>query len=159
MKYKLIITFFLAALSVGAGIGLSALHQSSVPTQVSVLSTLQIDTSENGFVIPTYVPDILKFTAVLAALKSPDLDIGIISNDPAPTIGLVIDVVPEKDIEAVSVTPSKEPIVTPGAVLAAQPAQVRTKTQASVVARSAQPVVVQDRTTTNRLKYIVGVYR
>ncbi len=159
MKNIFIISLSLVALSAGAGLGLSALHQSTVPTQVSVLATPQIETGANGFAIPTYVPNILKFTAVLAALTSPDLDSGIISDDPAPTIGPVLVIAPEKDIESVSVTPSKGPIVTPRAVVAAQPAQYRTNTQASVVARSAQPAVVRERTATNKLEYIVGVYR
>lgn len=159
MKHSLSLSFSLVALSASAGLGLSALHQSTVPTQVSVLGTPHIETSENGFIIPIYVPDSTQSTAVLAALTSPSFNREIAIDNFTPTNDLAIDIVPEKEIEAVSVTLSKELMVSRRAVVVAKPAQVSTKPQASVVARFVQPAVVQEHIATNSLKYIIGIYR
>ena len=159
MKYSLILSLSLVALSAGAGLGLSALHQSTVPTQVSVLTTLQIETGASGFIIPTYVPDSTQSMAVLAALTSPIFDSEIAIDNSNPTNDPVIDVVSKKEIESVYVTLGKEPMVSPRAIVAARSAQISTKPQASVVARFAQPAVVQEHIATNSLKYIIGIYR
>mgnify|MGYP006076568285 FL=1 len=165
MKNIFVLSISLVALSAGAGLGLSALHQSTVPSQASVLSTPLIETGANGFVIPTYVPDATQSVAALETLTTPDLESDNVVFD-TPSTATAIPSTPAIEVATPDVpnVESEEPFVSPKAIVRATP----NRKPASVVTRAAitmprivlQPAV-QERAAeaTNSLKYVVGVYR
>lgn len=157
MKHTFILSLSLVALSGGAGLGLSALHQSTIPTEVTVLSTPALETGATGFVIPEFVPDVVApRVATLQTLTAP------VSED---------DVTFESaSLGDLLTTAIEKPITAPIATVATPTQKPRVKRQ--VVTRSVQPVLTAPRTVspsagqqerataaTNRLEYIVGVYR
>ena len=71
MKNVAILSLSLVALSGGAGLGLSALHEFNMNVQTSALSTPDNIPADSGFVIPDYVPDAAQFAAFAPALEAP----------------------------------------------------------------------------------------
>ena len=118
MKNIFVLSISLVALSAGAGLGLSALHQSTVPSQASVLSTPLIETGANGFVIPTYVPDATQSVAALETLTTPDLESDNVVFDTLST-ATAIPSTPAIEVATPDVpnVESEEPFVSPKAIV------------------------------------------
>lgn len=169
MKHTFILSLSLVALSGGAGLGLSALHESTIPTEISVLSTPALETAVTGFIIPEFVPDVApRRVAALEVFEDTVTDaVNDRTNDDTPLGDLTEDDVvsvpteqpTQRETDAVVYEATEEPFE-------AQTASVNLPVRKSkVVARPilnvSQPEAPQriEASAKTSLKYIVGVYR
>lgn len=72
MKKVALLSLSLVALSGGAGLGLSALHEFNMNVQTSALATPDNIQADSGFIIPDHVPDVAQFVAIAPSLPAPD---------------------------------------------------------------------------------------
>ncbi len=165
MKNVAILSLSLVALSGGAGLGLSALHEFNMNVQTSALSTPDNIPSDSGFVIPDYVPDAAQFAAFAPTLVAPT-----VFEEPAlepvqtAALGDLENVAPEASIEPeVELTRSfapavREAIAPPAKAVKRRTVAKRPSTEAPVFVAQA-PAFVHTPDAATRVDYVIGVYR
>lgn len=163
MKKIAFLSLSLVALSGGAGLGLSALHEFNMDVQTSALAAPDALPADSGFVIPDYVPNAGQFSAFAPELVAPEM-----ANEPvvpsAVTASLGdITVVPAQQ----ETTPMAPAVRESFAEVAKSVAKIRPaerpilrRTEARYAPATAAPAQsfahTQDSTP---LKYVIGVYR
>lgn len=165
MKNIAILSLSLVALSGGAGLGLSALHEFNMNVQTSALSTPDSIPADSGFVIPEYVPDAAQFAAFAPSLPAPAV-FETPALAPVQTAALGdIEIAPDLTEEAatVAVTPKLAPavrkaITPPTRSLAPRKAAVRPAPEAPVFVAQA-PAFAHTPDASTRIDYVIGVYR
>jgi len=166
MKNIAILSLSLVALSGGAGLGLSALHEFNMNVQTSALSTPDNIPSDSGFVIPDYVPDAAQFAAFAPTLIAPT-----VFEEPAlepvqtAALGDVDDIAPKvvQDQPEQGASRSFAPAVREAVATAARTPERRStakrpSTEAPVFIAQA-PAFVHTPDAATRVDYLIGVYR
>lgn len=169
MKKIAILSLSLVALSGGAGLGLSALHEFNMNVQTSALSTPDSIPADSGFVIPDYVPDATQFAAFAPSLPAPSV---FEAPSPAPveTAALGdIEITPEVKADAVApatraiqlapeVRKAIKQVAAPTRSVTPRAVAKRPASEAPVFVAQA-PAFVHTPDAATRIDYVIGVYR
>ena len=176
MKKVALLSLSLVALSGGAGLGLSALHEFNMNVQTSALATPDNIQADSGFIIPDHVPDVAQFVAIAPSLPAPDaVEAPVIEPVQTASLGGIdpesINEPGTDDIDrTVEDTPNDpQPPVVVARAPVAQPTARRNGQDADVYRRTpgfASSVVSRAAVATPapsireaRLDFVIGVYR
>ncbi|MEP1963693.1 hypothetical protein [Tateyamaria sp.] len=168
MKNVVILSLSLVALSGGAGLGLSALHEFNMNVQTSALATPDNIPTDSGFVIPDHVPDAAQFATLAPTLPTPQV-IEAPALAPVETAALgdfdlnQIEVTPEATKVAPIAPAVRKAIAAPAKVIkrraaAKRPAAKRPAVEAPVFVAQA-PALLGKQGSAARIDYVIGVYR
>ncbi|MEP4553714.1 MAG: hypothetical protein ABJR46_09315 [Tateyamaria sp.] len=165
MKNVVILSLSLVAISGGAGLGLSALHEFNMNVQTSALATPDNIPTDSGFVIPDHVPDAAQFATLAPTLPAPQV-IEAPALAPVETAALG-----DFDLNQIEVAPEVAPIApavrkaiaAPAKVIkrraaAKRPAAKRPAVEAPVFVAQA-PALLGKQGSAARIDYVIGVYR
>lgn len=163
MKNTVILSLSLVALSGGAGLGLSALHEFNMNVQTAALSTPDNMPADSGFVIPDHVPDAAQFASFAPMLVAPEV-IDEPALEPVRTAALGdIEITPQEAapqaVEPAPLAPAVRKALTPAAkAVAPKKVAKRPAIEAPVFVAQA-PAFAHTPDVTTRIDYVIGVYR
>lgn len=167
MKHIAFLSLSLVALSGGAGLGLSALHEFNMNVQTAALSSPDNLPADSGFVIPDYVPDAAQFAAFAPTLAAPEL-FEEPALEPIETSALGdIEITPEaaapkaapEAVKAAPLAPAvRKALAPPPKVRKPRQVAKRPSNEAPVFVAQA-PALLHTPNAATRIDYVIGVYR